>query len=253
MTSHIDIVSLANRLVRWLRSPRGMMRACLGIIVIGVCWQARLVWRQALVEQMAKRRGDVIERATLIPYWLKQHVPEQIVALVEPIVGYRQFGAGGKLTLAEARQLSGLTYLRNLELERVVPEVWPEIGRLKGLTSLRLGSGSDLRESDFRQIVRLKRLRRLELRWTILDLSAFDMLAGLPCLQDLTIDGPTEWRETNDGNPNGPTRRAQHSVEMTPHLLNVLASLPNLQRLNLRQLYNFKNEQLIEGFKKIRA
>ena len=80
MTLYTSIASLANRLVRWLRSPRGMMRVSIGIIVIGECWQAHLVWRQTLVERMAKRRGDIIERATLIPYSLKRYVQEQIIA-----------------------------------------------------------------------------------------------------------------------------------------------------------------------------
>ena len=56
-----------------------MMPVSIGIIVIFSCWQAHLVWRQTLVERMAKRRGDIIERATLIPYSLKQYVPEQII------------------------------------------------------------------------------------------------------------------------------------------------------------------------------
>ena len=115
--------------------------------------------------------------------------------MVEPIIGYRQFGSREKLTPAEVRQLSGLTCLRNLELGSVDPKGIPHVGRLRKLTSLRLAAGTDLRESDFRQIVRSKRLRRLELRWTNLDVAALNMLAEFPCLQDLTIDGPTEWRE----------------------------------------------------------
>lgn len=229
---------------RWLKSPRVMMRLCLLLLIVGACFQGRLMWRQELVQRMATRRGDVVERAWIVPGWLRQHLPFKLVQTVEPITGYRQFNSG-RLSSDDVELLRGLSYLRSLRLERVSPNAWKHVAQLQGLSALHLGTPSDVTKGDLGHIVQLKQLRMLELRWTTLPEPSLQFLAELPSLEDLTIDGPATRQVIFDNGVDGPTRAVIRRMKLDAKQLRLLASLPKLKRLQLRQISRFNNDSLV--------
>ena len=229
---------------RWLTSPRVIMRLCLLLLFLGACFQGRLIWRQELVQRMATRRGDVVERAWVVPGWLREHLSVTLVQAVEPITGYRQLNSG-RFSSDDAELLRGLSYLRSLRLERVAPDAWKNIARLQGLSALCLATSSDLTKDDLRHVVQLKQLRTLELRWTTLPEPSLQFLTELPYLEDLTIDGPTTRKVIFENGVDGPTRTIEQRIELAPDQLRLLASLPRLKRLLLRQIFRFDNDSLL--------